>query len=399
MIGYNLFLIVYRFGLGIASLFLPKAKLWVEGRKQIWQDISKKEIKGCIWFHAASLGEFEQISYLIQRYRAENPSAIILLTFYSPSGYEVKKNYSYADIVTYLPFDFTRNIDRFLATVQPQMVLWVRYEFWMNMLVEIHRRDIPLYLLNGVFRQSILPFYLPILKKSLAQFSKLYTINLASQVALKKWGYDSEILPDTRYDRMQSVAKEEFLDTIIAHFIENKNVLISGSTWLMDEQIIQGSLTAMDKWIIVPHEVHEDRIVQIVQIFPDSQRYSQYDKNRDSNVLIIDTIGMLSKIYRYATIVYVGGGFDKVVHSLVEPLAYSKPIIIGQNIAKSEEAKAYTQDGIAVQIGNSEEMKNAIQRIMSGNREQDTQRRKEYFDAHTGSTDKIIELLKKNTHF
>lgn len=398
-IVYTAFLYAYFFAIHIVSLWNEKARQWKDGRKKLWVDISSHDLKGCIWFHSSSLGEFEQINLLVQTIRKEFPHKKIVITFFSPSGYELKKDYAFADCVTYLPFDFPSDCIRFVDTIQPSFVFWVRYEFWLNMLSELHRRNIPVTLLNGVFRDKISPIYLPFLKLALSKFSSIFVISQNSKTSLSSIGFESEILYDTRYDRMNELRAEPFEDAVITHFKADSPLVIYGSTWDQDETLISELDIIPAKFIIVPHEVHREHIDAMIKKFPTAQRYSHYNPSITSRTLILDKIGLLSKLYRYGNINYVGGGFNKVVHSLVEPLAYGAPIIIGPNIEKSEEAIDLVDKKLVAQIRTSDELLVKLNEALSNTPASENKRRLEEFDSRIGSTNNLIRLIKKNAQF
>jgi 3-deoxy-D-manno-octulosonic-acid transferase len=398
-IVYTLFLYFYFAAIRMVALWNPKAALWISGRKKVSTDWSHHDLKGCIWFHSSSLGEFEQINSLIQTIRRERPKQKILITFYSPSGYELKKDYPFADCITYLPFDFKSDCVGFIDTIQPSCVFWVRYEFWLNMLTELHRKNIPVILLNGVFRKKVSPFYLPFLKLSLAKFSTIFVINQNSKASLSSIGFESDILYDTRYDRMNELRNEHYQDEIIEHFKEDKKLIVFGSTWSHDESLIAQMNTLDAKYILVPHEVDREHIEVLLTKFPSAQTYSSYTTSITTTILIIDKIGLLSRLYRYGTINYVGGGFNKVVHSLIEPLAYGAPIIIGPNIEKSEEAIECVQKKLVDQITTKEDLYNKINEYLNSNPASENKRRREEFESRLGSTNNLMRLIKKNADF
>lgn len=395
---YNLFLYCYYSLAWLGSFFHDKTKKWIAGREQVFLQLEHSNISGCIWFHASSLGEFEQVSYLIERIKSEHPQQKILVTFFSPSGYEAKKNFPHADLVLYLPFDFKDHGQRFVECIQPRLVFWVRYEFWLHMLETIHEKNIPIYLLNGVFYSKVHPFYRPILKKCLSCFTKIFVISEQSRVHLSRLGFPSEICYDTRYDRMLATVNQPWNDDVIQRFIKDRYVVVCGSTWEKDEQIIQKAVEHHQEisWIIVPHEVHASRIDSLKSRFPQACVYSQYSEEHTASVLIVDKIGFLSKLYRYAQIVYVGGGFDKVVHSLIEPLAYAQPILIGKNIEKSEEAREFVREKIVTQIQSDAEFLAEINVLSTEQNASERGKKQLFFQSRQGSINKIISIIKEN---
>lgn len=394
-LAYNLFIYGYYLVIKLATFFSPKARLWVNGRKETFDIIKQSNLKNCIWLHASSLGEFEQISYLIEQIKKRYPNEKILVSFFSPSGYEIKKNFSHADVVVYLPFDFKARMDKFIEIIDPKLVFWVRYEFWLNTLASLNEKNIPTYLLNAVFRENTSIFYKPILTKALSYFTKIYVISEQSKVNLEKLGFDSDILYDTRYDRMAQVVQMPFVDNIIQTFAKNEKLVICGSTWKSDDDVISKTINSSKdiQWILIPHEINKERIEQLCEIYPEAQLYTDYDPNNKTKILIVNTMGYLSKIYRYADAIYVGGGFGKVVHSIVEPLAYSLPIIVGKNIAKSEEASEFVHHKLVKQIINSRQFNQEVYQILSQDNLPENKRKRKIFVNRQGSVDKLLAIV------
>lgn len=398
---YSIFIKFYFFLLWISHFFSAKSKLWIEGRKHIWKQLSEKDIKGCIWFHCASLGEFEQVNYLISQLKKQEPTSKILITFFSPSGYEIRKNYIHADIITYLPWENQKDIMKFINIVQPKMVFWVRYEFWYFILKELHNRKIPLILINGVFRKTISSLYKPFLKKVLTFFTDIFVISTESSHNLLQLGIHSLVLPDTRYDRMIQVRDESYENEWIQSFVTNHKVIVCGSTWREDEKLIlEVSKDSKDiKWILVPHNVTKETIDFLKTNFTNSSLLSAvHPENVNVQFLIVDSIGLLSKIYRYADISYVGGGFNKVVHSTLEPLAYAAPILMGPNISKSEDALELVELKLAYQIKDLESFRSQINNLINQG-DGKNNLRKTIFEERKGSVLKILAFIKKNIDF
>lgn len=378
------------------TFFSQKAKKSYSGRAQnerFYQTHHSRDFKDSYWFHAASLGEFEQVRYLIEKIKETLPQTKIVVTFFSASGYEPQQKFKYADAVLYLPFENKKDIHTFLDFFQPKKIFWVRYEFWPLMISNIVERKIPLILLNGVFRTSYSPFYRPILTFCLSCFEKLYVVDATSKKALQKMDFVSEVLADTRFDRMQAVKDTPFVDEKIACFIEKNPCLIMGSTWPKDDDLLMEILSNFPtlKVIIAPHEIHTSRMEALKSRFPQALFYSQYSGERtESQILIIDSIGMLSKLYRYGTVNYVGGGFNKVVHSLLEPMAYGNPIVIGKNIEKSAEAQRFRKENWVTKIEDATSFQHALQQYLYQDNTSKNEARAAYFESHLGSVSKII---------
>lgn len=392
---YEIFLRLYLAGVHIVALKNKKAEMWLDGRKTA-RDLQKLwHIKHCIWFHTSSLGEFEQVSYLIETIRKNYPEERILVTFFSPSGYEIKKNFPHADHITYLPFDIYKNSYDFINAIQPKIAFWIRYEFWLNTLEILKDKKVPIILLNGVFREHTPWFYSAYLKNCLRCFSEITVINKSSLKNIEKHGFSAKIIHDTRYSRMHQIAQTPFEDKKLNHFIGKDKVIVCGSIWPKDDIILKESIemNGQIRWILVPHEVDPMRIEQLCTTFPNAQKYSQYNINKACSILIIDRIGLLAKIYRLAYVAYVGGGFNKVVHSLIEPLTYAIPILIGKNIEKSEEAKDFLHLSFVQQIHSKDDFKITLAEILNKENVELKRLKIEYVQQRANSVDKVLEIL------
>ncbi len=379
---YNFFLGLYRLAARLSSLFNDKAAKWVKGRKNIFQSIEKAIQPGqrVVWIHCASLGEFEQGRPLIEWIREQYPSEKILLTFFSPSGYEIQKNYKEADWVFYLPMDGARNAKRFIELVNPSLVIFVKYEFWYHYLSTIHSAKIPLLLISGIFRKDSIFFkwYGGLHRKMLGYFDHLFLQDKASADILKDLRCETPftVTGDTRFDRVIAIAESSENVPGIEDFIGTDKAIIAGSTWQGDEVILQQTFEAIKdqsfKLIIAPHEVSKNRVQELIQLFPSATRYS-FQKNdpveKNPKVLIIDNIGMLSRLYRYAYITYVGGGFEKGIHNTLEAAVYSKIVIFGPNHRKFAEAQSLIANGGGYPINNANDLVQMISMLEKDNEE------------------------------
>jgi 3-deoxy-D-manno-octulosonic-acid transferase len=392
---YNVFIYLLKFAFLIGSFFSAKIQNGLKGR-QNFNFENLKNFEGAIWFHVASYGEFEQVKYFIHSMKKKSPSQKIIVTFFSPSGYLHASKNNDIDAVFYLPFDTKSNAIQFLKNLKPSLVFWVRYEFWFHYLDQIKTQNIPLYLINGVFSRSYHTFYALYLKKCLSCFKQIFVINESSKKHLEVLGFSSRILADTRYDRMQEIVKTEFIDLKIEQFINGHQTIVCGSTWYKDERLIHKMIAKFPnaKWILVPHEVHSKRVEEIANLFKDASFYSK-EINNHSNVLVIDSIGMLSKVYRYADICYVGGGFNKVVHSILEPLSYIKPILSGPNIAKSEEALSYQKMGFLETINSDSELETKLSDYLNKTHPEKQNETQEFIQSQLGSTKVLLELVQE----
>ncbi len=349
---YNIGIILYGFVIRLMSLFNSKAKLWVAGRKQLLDKINNglsKETRPAIWVHCSSLGEFEQGRPVIEGIRENNSGVAIVLTFFSPSGYEIRKNYPVADYVFYLPLDTRSQAKRFLDIVHPTIAVFVKYEFWLNYLSEIKKREIPAILMSAKFRKEQLFFknYGKFYRKAIFAFEHIFVQNEASKNLLNNIGYSQvSVAGDTRFDRVAEIAKNTKQFTDIQDFVGGDFVIVAGSTWEKDETIIAGFFNRHPdkniKLILAPHEINQHHLEQIKQKFKEPVLfYTEMEKNipeKNIRILIIDTIGILSSVYQYGSIAYIGGGFGKGIHNVLEPATFGMPVIFGTNYQKFSEA-------------------------------------------------------------
>lgn len=354
---YTIGIWFYALGVRIAALFgHSKARLIAKG----WRE--SRILNSCLripnsklaWFHASSLGEFEQARPVLEEYRRRNPDHRIVVTFFSPSGHEVRKNYVHADAVLYLPPDLPCSVHHFLKTWQPSVAFFVKYDFWFNYLGELRRRGIPTYIFSAIFRPGQY-FFRPWGRWFMRQLRDCYTHifvqNEESLRLLQTHGVTRcSIAGDTRFDRVHQIAEAAERDATVEAWLDGYEgkVIVCGSTWLPDEQIIKECINALPREcespriILAPHVIAEEHLRQIEKLFPDSIRYSELktkgDATRTHNVLIIDNIGMLSKLYRYGSVAYIGGGFGSGIHNILEAVTFGKPVLFGPNHHKFKEA-------------------------------------------------------------
>ncbi len=406
---YNIFLLLFRAGTAIASMFDAKAKKWVKGHKKLFSRLQNAIPTGekIIWVHCASLGEFEQGRPVMEELKKNYPACKILLTFFSPSGYEAQKNYKGADWIFYLPLDGPRTAKKFLEIVNPSLVIFVKYEFWYYYLKKIKYRNIPLILISALFRKdmSFFKWYGGLQRKILSRFDRLFVQNDSSKKLLDEIGLGAitEVSGDTRFDRVLQIAENFTPIEMIEQFVGKEKTIVAGSTWLPDEQILGKYYNDyMDrdyKWIIAPHDISDTRLKEVSEIFADSIRYSTLLKTRefDKRVLIIDNIGMLSRLYYYATVAYVGGGFSKSgIHNVLEPAVYGKPVIFGPHYKKYYEAIQLINSGGAIFINGFEDFDVNID-IRSSNTENKITGRqaKGYILKNKGATEKIVSYIQE----
>ncbi len=354
LFGYNIFLRVYKAGILIASLWNEKAKKWINGRKD-WQSKPFPQWvvttnNQTVWMHCASLGEFEQGRPILEKIKLQFPDSRIVLTFFSPSGYEIRKHYEKADIVMYLPLDSKKNAAAFLELINPRLAIFVKYEFWHYYLQELNKRKIETILVSGIFRSSQ-PFFQwwgNFHRNMLKNFSLLFVQNTESKILLDGIGFTEKtiIAGDTRFDRVLELVQQWKPVDHLEDFCADQFVLVAGSTWPQDETILAEFIN--DHWnnqklIIAPHEIKDENIRRIKNLFPDSILFSEISKLSSPvssyRVLIIDNIGYLSRLYKYASVCYVGGGFNKSGHhNILEAAVYGKPVITGPNFQKFKES-------------------------------------------------------------
>lgn len=346
---YNIGIYIYDFLVHIAAVFSRKPRKMVRGHWVVYELLRQQKEKDAryIWFHAASLGEFEQGRPLIEKIRERYPDYRVLLTFFSPSGYEVRKNYKGADIVCYLPFDKPRNVSKFLDIMRPCMAFFIKYEFWQNYLDELHKRRIPVYSVSSIFRreQIFFKWYGGSYRKVLKNFDQLFVQNETSKRFLSKIGVNKvTVVGDTRFDRVLDIRCQAKDLPLVECFKGDSLTLVAGSSWPPDEDLfIEYFNTHPDmKLIIAAHVIDENHLVEIIDKL--KRPYVRYSKANEKNVLnadclIIDCFGLLSSIYRYGEIAYVGGGFGAGIHNILEAAVYGMPVIFGPKYSKFMEAR------------------------------------------------------------
>lgn len=371
---YDLGIRIYYLLILVASLFNPKAKQWIRGRKGLFSRIAREvdPSEPVIWFHCSSLGEFEQGRPVIELIRRERPDKKILLTFYSPSGYEIRKDYPGADHIFYLPLDTRKNVKRFLDLITIEQAFFVKYEFWYHFLSTMHHNKIPVYLISGIFRknQVFFKWYGSWYRKILGMFDHLFLQQKSSLELLGSIGIKhASVSGDTRFDRVFEIAQDVGSNERFSTFCKNSSCVIAGSTWPADEEILCRYINESGssvKWILVPHEIHASHIQQLKHsITKKTLIYSESGENDspDAEVLIIDTIGLLSSLYQYGELAYIGGGFGKGIHNTLEAATFGLPVIFGPRFNKFTEAKELVQAGAAFPVHDYAELKEILNRL------------------------------------
>ncbi len=420
---YNIFLVLYSLSAKLISPWNRKARLWIDGRKNIFENIKSSGISGqplVIWMHCASLGEFEQGRPVIESIRKEFPSYKIVLTFFSPSGYEAKKHYTGADYIFYLPFDSKKNAKKLIDQFKPTIVLWVKYEYWFYYLEELKKRNIPLLLVSGIFLEDQIFFkwYGSLHRSMLQCFSHFFVQTESSAELLGSIGFSGNvnISGDTRFDRVIEIADYFQPDERIERYCGNSLVIVAGSTWEEDEEQLDHYANAHTeiKFIIAPHEIDEERLKEVESLFRNSIRFSELKKlmtdgswpvaglvpatglRSTANVLIIDNIGMLASLYNYASISYVGGGFgDDGVHNVLEAAVYGKPVVHGPVIEKYAEAMELVDCGGSFIIDSALEAEETFCRLLSNKEEYlaACKASSDYVRSRKGATEKVMEFI------
>jgi len=459
IIFYHVFLWLYKTGIRSIAPWNRKAKLWLEGRRGLFEQMRMelgagrksdgamkterrqwsdgRESDGgptlprspVIWMHCASLGEFEQGRPVIEGLRRMLPGCRIVLTFFSPSGYTAKKDYAGADHIFYLPLDSPRNARVFIDLVQPDLVLWVKYDYWYYFLVELRKRKIPLLLVSGVFRpdQPFFRWYGRLHRYMLECFTHLFVQTEASRALLERLRLTKQVTVsgDTRFDRVIAIAEAGEPLASIAAFCGDRPVIVAGSTWEEDEEELDHYANTHPemRFIIAPHEIGEDRMREIERLFRHAVRFSVWKSDAgpgqrgaagpmggraaggagsswpEPNVLVIDNIGMLSRLYRYATIAYVGGGFgDDGVHNVLEAAVYGKPVVFGPVIEKYVEAVELVEGGGGLIIDSALEAEKVFNRLLQHPEEcrEAGAAAKHYVYSKRGATEKIIGYIQLN---
>lgn len=406
---YNLFLFLYRTSIRIASLFDSKARLWVEGRRDLLQTIktSLPHDEKRIWIHCASLGEFEQGRPLIEALKRDYPGYKILLTFFSPSGYTLRKNYDLADYVFYLPMDGRLRSSRFVKIVNPSLAIFVKYEFWYYYICNLERNGVPTVLISGAFRggQPFFKWYGGLFRKMLRKISFFFVQDIASAELLRSIDISDNVVVagDTRYDRVYEIAQLAQSFPLIEQWQADAKLLIAGSTWPGDERVLFEVLSQMPanwKVILAPHEIDQGHIEEIRHLFGGQVvLYSQLTEKMDARgkeVLIIDNIGMLSSIFKYGSIAYIGGGFQKGgIHNTLEPAVFGLPVLFGPVYEKFVEARQLVDNGFAYPVQNAAECATILRDLASDERRLHNMHRdiQAYTQQHVGATGKIVAVL------
>jgi 3-deoxy-D-manno-octulosonic-acid transferase len=373
---YNLITLLASQIVQLIALFNPKMKLFVEGRKSVFSTLQSKIDSNdkTIWFHAASLGEYEQGLPVIEKIKEKFPSHKIIVTFFSPSGYEVRKNNTVADVTVYLPLDTKSNSKQFLDLVHPELVFFIKYEYWPNYLNELKKRTIKTYLISGILRenQAFFKWYGGFYRKALETFDYFFVQNESSKKLLQSIGFNNvKVSGDTRFDRVVSILERDNSLDFIEDFKDKKTTIVMGSSWPKDESLLVDYINKSSenvKFIIAPHIIKQDQIQELKNsIKKKTILFSEKENHNllEFSVLIVNTIGILTKIYAYADIAYVGGGFGKTgIHNILEPATFGIPIVIGSNYSNFAEAIALVNIEGCISIQNQTQLNEALNLLL-----------------------------------
>lgn len=403
---YNFGLILYVWAIRLAAPRHRKARLWLEGRKDLYRRMREAidpEAR-IVWVHVASLGEFEQGRPIIEEIRKSHPAYKILLTFYSPSGYEIRKDYKGVDYIFYLPVDTPRNARRFLDAARPEIAVFVKYEFWLNLLAELRRRKIRTYIVSAIFRRDSIFFrpYGGLWRQALETFDVLFVQNDESKKLLAELGFDNVLVAgDTRFDRVAEIARAAKHIDIVERFKGDERLFVAGSTWGPDEDLLLQLMNENPdvKFVIAPHEMDEGRIARLLaETRGGALRYTQCTPRTgygSRQLLVLDTVGLLASVYGYATWSYIGGGFGAGIHNTLEAATFGLPVAFGPNYGKFKEARDLVTLGAARAVENYEQLRAWF--IPLRDNEQYLQKTcriaKDYTTRHQGATGIIVKTI------
>ena len=401
---YRLSISLYVFAIRLAAIRSHKAKLWIEGRKGWKKQLHATALSdgSVVWFHCASLGEFEQGRPVIEEMKKQDPSIRVLLTFFSPSGYEVRKKYAGADHVMYLPIDSPAHAKTFLDLVNPTMVVFVKYEFWYFYMHELKRRGIPTFLISAIFRKNQI-FFKSIGKwyrKVLFWYQHIFVQDKNSASLLQSIGVgEVSVAGDTRFDRVAQIADAAKQLPIIEDFKKGRQMIVAGSTWPPDEELLARYMKSTSNevcLVIAPHEIHASNISRLQRLFSGSVvLYSDSfaETAADAQVMVVDNIGLLSSMYRYGEIAYVGGAFKTGLHNVLEPACFSMPVLFGPEYSKFREAIGLVESGAGISILNYDELESHFNNLLINSSELDALSKVagKYIQDNRGATLAIIE--------
>ena len=388
------------FGIWIGQLFNPKAKKWISGRRAYWTKLPKLDRgKKIVWFHCASLGEFDQGLPLMNKIKASDNSVYLLVTFFSPSGYEhyTKRNHC-VDYACYLPADLPRNANRFIAHFQPEEAYFVKYEFWCNFILEAKKQGTKLYSVCTIFRPEhrFFSWYGAFFRETLRQMDHFFVQNETSVKLLSSIGVSqTTLVGDMRFDRVLENKKQVKSDDTVERFLDGEKAFIIGSSWSVDEQFLSEEIRAYaqkGKVIIAPHDISEGHLNEIEKRFLEILvRYRDYSEANSQNILLIDSIGKLANLYQYGTFAYIGGGFTGSLHNILEPAVFGLPVMFGPKHKRFPEAQLFIDKGVGFEVANTLQLQEALIRIEKENWVEKLQK---LVESQSGAADKIMNSIR-----
>ncbi len=403
---YNIVIILYGWFIRLAACRHHKAKSWVEGRHRLFERMEQAIDRKAriVWVHVASLGEFEQGRPVIEELRRSHPEYKILVTFFSPSGYEIRKRYPGADYIFYLPLDTPRNVRSFLNMVNPEVAIFVKYEFWLNMLYELRRRKIRTYIISAIFRRNSIffHFYGGLWRTALETFDTIFVQNNESKQLLAELGFDNVIVAgDTRFDRVAEIARQAKRIELIERFKGEASLFVAGSTWGPDEELILRLMNDNPdlKFVVAPHEMAEGRIERLLnETRGGAIRYTACNTQTDfahTQLLVLDTVGLLASVYGYASWGYIGGGFGVGIHNTLEAATFGLPLAFGPRYRKFKEACDLTSLGAACSVKNYDELAAWFAPLRDDETllQKSGSLAKEYTRRHQGATSLIVNTI------
>lgn len=404
---YNIFIYLYKIAIKIAAISNHKAAEWIKGRKNLFENLKEKldESSSYIWIHSASAGEFEQAKPVIEAIKKKYPLYKVVISFFSPSGYEAGKKYKHADIICYLPLDTASNAKEFVQLVNPILVIFVKYDYWYHHLKKINKNKIPLLLISSIYRenQPFFQFYGKLHKKMLHFFNWIFVQDETSLQLLQKIKIShASKSGDTRFDRVDTILDQKLSMPFLENFAGNKKIIVAGSSWPEDEQLLSEIMrdNVHDfKLILAPHEITSHHLKSILSNFTNAIKYSEARDNDISaySTLIIDNVGMLSHLYSYSTITYIGGGFNKSgIHNTLEAAVWGKPVLFGPNYEKFKEARDLIAVGAAFSISTAAELKQTVHSLMDENKLITTGKTAyQYIQTNKGATGFILNYIQE----
>lgn len=407
MFFYNIGIWLMALGLRVLALFDDKAKAGLRGRQGIFDRIKAAidPTDKIVWVHCASLGEFEQGRPVIEAIKASRPQYKIMLTFFSPSGYEIRKNYPRADYIFYLPLDTPGNAKKFVETVTPEIAIFVKYEFWLNYLSQLRQAGCRTFIISAIFRKDSVFFkwYGGIFRRALSNFEKLFVQDESSKELLKSIGVNNVVISgDTRFDRVADVMGNSAAVPAVASFTKGHTTLVAGSTWPPDDELLLALAHRHPnvRFVIVPHETDDERIARLCSLCTPGKtvRYTRIGSepvSEEVQIMIIDTIGLLSSIYAYADFAYIGGGFGVGIHNTLEAAVYGVPVAFGPNYRKFKEARDLIRNGAAASISDITQLDAWLSSMIYDPdlRRLAGQKAGEYVSQHTGATRMILRYI------